>query len=99
MNFSELVVRPRQTAAFLVLALCYQRVISLLIEVGDGNPGMGHLVAGTAAAIDPLVRIGVIGVVGSIVIPLLDYQYCADRHQGCGRPALFCSIFIVNLVC
>ena len=49
--------------------------------MGDRQPGVGHFIACAAAAIYPLIGIGVVGVGRGVVVPLLQYQHGAGRHE------------------
>jgi hypothetical protein len=66
-----------ERAFCLRFALGDQLLVAFTIEVSHCDPGMRHLVTGSATTHYPLIGIGVVGVVSGVVIPLLDYQYRA----------------------
>ena len=47
----------------------------------DGQPGVSHFIARSAAAIHPLIRVRVVRVVSCVVVPLLQYQHRSCWHQ------------------
>ena len=51
-----------QTAGDDLFALGQQPPIAFLVEMGDGHSGMSHLVGGSIAAGNPLIRIGIVGI-------------------------------------
>ena len=48
-------------------------LIPFFIEMRYGNPGVRHFVARAAATINPLIRIRVVGIIGCVVVPLLEH--------------------------
>src|SRR5688500_14810595 len=64
----------RDPALLVRLALLEQLLVTLLIEVGHRDPSVRHLVGGTAAAVDPHVRIHDVRIVVGVVVPLLHDQ-------------------------
>ena len=62
--------------------LCQDFLVACVVQVSDRNPGMRHLVSGAAASHYPEIRIRIVGVAGSVVIPLLDHKHGASGTSG-----------------
>src|SRR5690606_6416416 len=62
------------------LTLRLQLLVRFVRQVGDGDPGMRHLVRRAVTRADPLVWIGVVRVVRGVVIPRRDDQHRALRQ-------------------
>ena len=58
-------------------ALGDQPVKLLLRQVGHVDPGVGHLIDGAVTPPDPLLGIGVGGVVNGVVMPCRDDDRCS----------------------
>ena len=78
-----LVVAACQGTLLGLATLGEKLLIPLFIEMRYGNPGVRHFVTRAAAAIYPLIRIRVVGVIGCVVVPLLDHHNLTWCQQRC----------------
>ena len=58
-----------------------QRLVFVVGQVDDVHPGVRHFVDGAIAVADPLIRIGIVGVVLRVVVPRADLDHRALREH------------------
>ena len=72
----------------LFAALCEHFIVTFFVQMGDGNPGMGHLIGCPLARTNPLVRIRVTRIIRRVVIP------CVQNDGRTGWNQWLVAIFV-----